>query len=303
MIVVPPITLTTDNTTSTVPEPSAGEVEWVSGTAYTKGQVVIRSVTHKKYECITDNNSTSPPELNFTQWLDIGPTNKWAMFDNLRSKKTIAQGSMEITVTSGKRIDSVALMGLEAKTVKVWMVVGGVTVWGPEERNMTGRNTTTWSEYFFGEFKYVPTLLFKNLPPYSGATIHIEITNDPALNVACSEVIVGKKTYIGAAQYNAVSDSLNFSKIDRDEFGNTLLKQRRTVPKARVTTIAKKGLTNKIREVREELNAVPALWSALDDNFTDPYFEALFIYGVYKQFEIDISEPNSTTINLELEEM
>ena len=304
MIVIPPIILSSSNFTSSVPEPSTGEVLWVSGTSYAKGSAVIRQETHRKYECIVDSvDVAKTPESNPQQWLDIGPTNKYAMIDNLRSQKTVNQGTIYTTVTLTKRADTLALMGLEAQNVKVWMTVAGDTVWGPFDRNMSGRNTTTWSEYFFGEFQYVPTLLFQDLPPYASAVIHVEITNDPALNAACSELIVGKKTYIGAAQYNAVSDSLNFSKIERDDFGNSLLRQRRTVPKARVTTFANKGITNKLREVRTELNAKPALWSALDDNYTDSFFEALFIYGIYKQFEIDISHPTMSTVNLELEEM
>lgn len=304
MIVVPPISLTTSNTTSTVPEPSAGEVLWATSTNYDKGDVVIRTTTHRKYECIAEHTSgTTPPEDDPEKWLDIGPTNKFAMFDNMRSEKTTATGSMTITITPGKRIDTLALMGLQATKVTVRMDVGGSTVWGPFERNMSGRNTTTWSEYFFGEFQYIPTLLFQDIPPYVGGTVYVVIENDPALTVACSEIIIGSKIYLGAAQYDAVSDSLNFSRIDRDEFGNSILKPRRTVPKARVTTFANKGIVNRIRDARVNLNAIPALWSALDDKYDDPYFESLFIYGIYKQFEIDISHPSMATVNLELEEM
>ena len=303
MIVIPPLLTNSSNTTSNVPEPSTGEVIWNASTNYTVGAVVIRTETHRKYECQVAGVDSTAPENNKTKWLDVGPTNKWAMFDNLRSQQTRKLGSMEVTITPGKRIDSLALLGLEAQTVTVWMTQGATTVWGPEVRNMSGRNTTTWSQYFFGEFSYVPTLLFKDIPPYSGAVIHIKIENDPALEVACSEVIIGTKIYLGAAQYNTVSDSLNFSKIERDDFGTSVLKQRRTVPKLNVEVWADKNLVNQIRGARNDLNAVPALWSAMDDKYDDPYFEAVFIYGIYKQFEINISGPTLAVITLELEEM
>lgn len=303
MIVIPPLLTNSSNTTSNVPEPSTGEVVWNASTNYTVGAVVIRTETHRKYECQIDGVDATAPENNKTKWLDVGPTNKWAMFDNLRSQQTRKLGSMEVTITPGKRIDSLALLGLEAQTVTVWMTQGATTVWGPEVRNMSGRNTTTWSQYFYGEFSYVPTLLFQDIPPYSGAVIHIKIENDPALEVACSEVIIGTKIYLGAAQYNAVSDSLNFSKIDRDDFGTSVLKQRRTVPKLNVEVWADKNLVNQIRGARNDLNAIPALWSAMDDKYDDPYFEAVFIYGIYKQFEINISGPTLAVTTLELEEM
>lgn len=302
MIVIPPFQLTTSNTTSTVAEPSAGEVVWNAGVSYTKGQVVIRVETHRKYECQTDGVNATPPENDPTRWLDVGPTNKWAMFDNLRSQATWAPGSMTITISPGRRVDSLALLGVKAQKVTITMTYNGQVVY-TTVRNMGARNTTTWSQYFFGEFKYVSSLLLQDLPSYANSVITILFENDPALNVECSEIVVGNKIYLGSAQYEAVSDSLNFSRIERDEFGGSILKPRRTVPKVNVTTWASKNLVNQIRDARTDLNAVPALWSALDQNYEDPYYEALLIYGIYKQFEINISGPSLAIVNLELEEM
>lgn len=302
MIVIPPFLLTTSNTTSTVAEPSTGEVVWNASTSYTVGQVVIRVETHRKYECQVAGVSSALPENDPTKWLDIGPTNKWAMFDNLRSQATWASGSMTIAISPGRRVDSLALLGVKANKVTITMTYNGQVVY-TTVRNMGARNTTTWSQYFFGEFKYVSSLLLQDLPSYANSVITILFENDPALNVECSEIVVGNKIYLGAAQYEAVSDSLNFSRIERDEFGGSILKPRRTVPKVNVTTWADKYLVNQIRDARTDLNAVPALWSALDQNYEDPYYEALLIYGIYKQFEINISGPSLAIVNLELEEM
>ena len=303
MIVIPPLQNTSNNTSSNVPEPSAGEVVWVSSTTYNKGQVVIRTETHRKYECQADGTTGTPPEQDPQKWLDVGPTNKWAMFDSLRSSPTINQGTMTVVLTPGKRIDSLAIMGVKARKVTVTGRVSGQIVYGPIERGMNARNTTTWSQYFFGEFNYKPSMLLQDLPPYTGMEITVEFENDPALNVECTELIVGSKIYLGTAQYNAVSDSLNFSRIERTEFGGSILKPRRTVPKVNVEVWAKKELVNQIRAARTDLNAVPALWSALDDEYDDPFFEAVLIYGIYKQFEINISGPSLAVVTLELEEM
>lgn len=302
MIVIPPFLLTTSNTTSTVAEPSAGEVVWNAATNYAVGQVVIRTETHRKYECQSAGVSATPPENEPTKWLDVGPTNKWAMFDNLRSQATTSPGSMTITISPGRRVDSLALLGVKANKVTITMTYNGEVVY-TTERNMGARNTTTWSQYFFGEFKYVSSLLLQDLPSYANSVITILFENDPALNVECSEVVVGNKIFLGYAQYDAVSDSLNFSRIERDEFGGSILKPRRTVPKVNVSVWADKYLVNQIRDARTDLNAVPALWSALDQNYEDPYYEALLIYGIYKQFEINISGPSLAVVNLELEEM
>lgn len=303
MIVIPPIQITPANLgSSTVAEPSNGEVVWNASTNYTVGTVVIRTTTHRKYESIAGGTDSGLPENTPTRWLDRGPTNKWAMFDQNRNVQTVAANSMVIVLNPGKRINSAAVLGVQAKTVRIVMTAGGNTVYDSGIRNMNARMTNNWTDYFFGAFGYEPTLLLTDLPPYANATITITFSN-PGSTVACSGVVLGTKIFLGNTQYNAKSDSLNFSKIDRDEFGNSLLIPRRTVPKTNQTLWTDKELVNNARKARNELNAIPALWSGLDEKYEDPYFEAILIFGIYKQFEIDISQPSVAYINLELEEL
>lgn len=302
MVVVPPIAFTNTNVTSNVAEPSPGEVVWSPTGTYVLGDEVIRIETHRKYELVGETPGTTPPEDNPTKWQDIGPTNKWTMFDTMRSSPTISASTIELTFTPGKRVDSLALLGLKSSKLTIEMKVGGDTVYGPVEKGMSVRLTTTWRQYFFGEFKLIPSFVVLDLPMYAGAVIYVTIENDSG-SVEVSAAVIGAKTYLGQTQYDTVSDSLNFSRIDRDEFGNSLLKQRRTIPKVNANLMSGKSLTPILANVREQLNAQPALWSSLDDNYTDDYFNTLLIYGIYRRFEIDIGSPTFTRVNLELEEM
>ena len=304
MIVIPPIPITSSVfASSTVAEPSAGEVVWNATTSYAVGDVVIRTTTHRKYECQIAGVDSIIPENAPARWLDIGPTNKWAMFDQNRNVQTVATTTMTVEILPGKRINSVAVLGVQAASVTITMMVGATTVYGPITKNMNGRLTTTWSDYFFGEFEYVPSLLLTDLPPYAGAKIIIKLDNASGLDVRCSAVVIGSKIYMGKVQYSASSDSLNFSRIERDEFGNSLLIPRRTIPKTNQTLWVDKNNVNTLRAVREQLNAVPALWSGLDEQYDDDYFEAILIYGIYKQFEINLSHPSFCETTLELEEL
>jgi hypothetical protein len=303
MIVIPPIQVTESNLiSSSVSEPSTGETVWNASTNYSLGQVVIRTTTHRKYENTIAGVDSGLPENTPTRWLDVGPTNKWAMFDQNRNMATTNPASMTVSINPGKRINSIALLGVQANTVTITMKVGSTTIYGPITRNMNGRLTTTWSEYFFGEFDYTPNLILLDLPPAANATVTVQFDN-PSNTVACSGIVLGAKVYLGKIQYNAKSDSLNFSKIERDEFGNSLLIRRRTIPKTTQTLWVDKVNVNNVRKVRENLNAVPALWSGLDDDTGNDYSQSLTIFGIYKQFEIDIGHPQVATVNLELEEL
>lgn len=303
MIVIPPVSVTDSNLiSSTVAEPSTGETVWNAATNYTLGTVVIRTTTHRKYENTIPGVDSGLPENSPTRWLDIGPTNKWAMFDQNRNMATTATNSMTVSIRPGKRINSLALLGVQADSVTITMTVGSTVVYGPLTKNMNGRLTTRWSEYFFGEFDYTPTLVLLDLPPAANAIVTVQFDN-PSNTVACSGIVIGARVYLGKIQYNAKSDSLNFSKIERDEFGNSLLIRRRTIPKTSQTLWVDKANVNNVRKVRENLNAVPALWSGLDDDTGNDYSESLLIFGIYKQFEIDIGHPQVATVNLELEEL
>jgi hypothetical protein len=95
---------------------------------------------------------------------------------------------------------------------------------------------------------------------------------------------------------------LNFSVIERDPFGNIKLEPRRSVPKVREEIWFDKALTRRIMDVRELLNGVPAIWSGLDD-YTDDYFDPLFIYGPHKEFSLNLAETTHGVISLEVEEL
>jgi hypothetical protein len=304
MRVIPPIVITDGIlTTSSIAEPSAGETLWSSATAYAVGTVVILTSTHRKYECLVANTNFSP-DVNLTgtapKWLDVGPTNKWAMFDAYRNSPSTATSSISVQLTPGKRIDSIALTGVQADIATITLTVGGVTKYTYTEP-LVARRTTTWSNYFFGTFTYIPSLVRFDIPPYSSAVITITLTKTGTVQVG--SVVIGTSVYLGSTQYNATSSNLNFSTITRDAFGNATLIPRRAVPKTDQTLFIAKELTNSVRDVRTSLNAVPAIWSGLDDNTTDAYFEAFLILGIYKEFSINVDQPEKATITLQLEEI
>ena len=74
-----PVTITDAMlTSSTVPEND--HPAWSAGTAYVTGNRVILASTHRRYEALAASTGVNPA-TDPTKWLDLGPTNRWAMFD------------------------------------------------------------------------------------------------------------------------------------------------------------------------------------------------------------------------------
>jgi hypothetical protein len=299
-----------DMVTSSVAEPdlttTPPEALWVAATNYALDDIVIRTTTHKKYQNIQAGVDATLPEDDAaldtpTRWIEIGSTNRYAMFDTLRNTQTITTSPLSVILTAGRRIDSIGVLAMEADSITISMVNAGVEVYSFTQ-NLNTRVTLGWYDYFYGEFSNIPSIVKFDLPPYTDGEVMVTITSTTGM-VACGAVVIGNQTYLGEIQYNAVSEEQNFSRIEREFDGTAVLLQRRSIPKINAQLFAEKPLTNRIRAARTELNAVPTVWSGLDDASTDDYFDALLILGIYKRFEIDVAHPNQTLINLELEEI
>lgn len=307
MKVIPPITITPAMLTSSSiaePDTTVGEASWVSGTTYpTVGTIVILTSTHRKYYKLNTNVSTNltvAPNINTADWLDVGPTNKWAMFDNTRTAGSTSTSTVTISIAPGVRANSIALVGCTANYVNISVSSGGPVIY-TYATSMVTRHTTGWYKYFYGSFEYKASVITFAVPPNLNNIITITFSM-PTGGGVIGSVILGNYIALGDIQKQPVLEATNFSKIDRDAYGNSLLVPRRSVPKTSQRTFTTKSNVNKLMAARDLLNAVPAIWVGVEDP-NDLYFEPLLIMGVYKEFSISMDYPDHAIVSLQLEEM
>ncbi len=256
---------------------------------------------HRTYESQAAGNSGNPPAIDDgTKWLDVGPTVRFAMFDLDRNTATSGPSPLTVVLTPGVRTDAIGLLGLVADDVEITITSGASTVY-TETISLNRREVLDWYDYFFAPFLTAPSLARFDLPPYTNAVIAITATRASGL-VSIGGLVLGTSVYMGQAQHTAQSGALNFSTVARDSYGNSVLTRRRTVPKVTAQIWSDKSLVNRLRDLRAATNAVPTLWSGLDDD-THDYFEAVLILGIYKQFEIGLDHPDTAITTLELEEV
>ena len=229
-------------------------------------------------------------------WMIEGP----AMFDLERNTGTTQASPLTVVITPGERIDSLALVGLIADSVTIAVTSGGPTVY-TATIDLTTREVLNWYDYFFQPFTYASSVAKFDLPPYVNGIITVTITRASGA-VTCGGLITGLNTYLGTTIHSAEADALNFSRVTRDEYGNSELVPRRTVPKVNMTIVCEKANVNKARAIQALGNATPMLWSGIDDQDSG-YFEAVLILGIYKGFRISMDQPETATISLELEDV
>jgi hypothetical protein len=274
-------TITSDAPTSVDP------ADWVDG-SYVVGSMVSRGGTvNKRYisiaaVTIADVAPEADVLLANPKWAELGSTNQWAMFDAIRDSCTVTTTatSMTVTATMATATTSLALLGMSNVTQ---VVVSSVS--------------PAYSKTFTGVTNSVALFDMPNV------TTVVMVFTGTIAPLAVGNMTAGTYTAIGNVRIGAIVDFLNFSSIDRSTYGNANLVKRRGVPKVSYKIFIDKSKIDAMMVLRKNLEAVPAVWSGLDDLVTNDYFGALIVLGMYKVFTFEIDNPIGPLIDLEVEEI
>lgn len=260
---------------------------WNSGTSYNIGDRVRVNSQKKIYENIVAGINVTSPENAPDRWTEVGTMNCYAMFDTLRSSVSTATDIIELAITPTTRVNSLALLGM----INVEEIL--ISVFDSFSNTLYSTSITAGIES--------GTYIDLNIPPAHNASIEIVLNGTGSIGVGT--VVLGNAEYLGEMQSDVLIDTSNFSNIDRDTFGYTSMVAKRSVPKLNCTTFIKSGYIPRVFYIRSLLNAIPAVWVAMETKYIEEYYEPLVIFGFYKQFSINLESPIHSTITLELEEM
>lgn len=223
MKIIRPTIITDSNLVST----NVAENEyaaWSDAVNYSVGDKCLYN--HRIYECLAAGvNATIPPLLE-SKWLDTGPTNAHAMFDEVVNTATVeASGTIEIVVTPG-RMNAIALMELDATDIEVEYEVDSTLVYEASANLIQRNNTGNWFGYFtepvgqqtfYVEDNIVDAALL-DVPAYLSGQLTIRIINTEG-PVKCGVCVIGLSLTLGETLNDAELELKNYSQRKFDEFG------------------------------------------------------------------------------------
>lgn len=289
-------TLITDAlfTSSTAPE--TDYAAYAAGTTYAAGNKVIRTSTHRIYESLQAGNTGNTPETSPTWWLDIAPTNRWAMFDNVIGTATTLASPLTVVIHPGA-VNSIALLELVGTSVTVSMtsVTGGGSVYSTTI-SLEGSAPADYYEYFFDPFIQRQSVVLTDLPAYTDGIITVSLTGT---TVSMGLLSVGLSTNLGDAQYGATAGITDYSLKTTDSFGNTTLTQRSWAKRPTFKLWLDKGSMSWVFRKLSDLRATPCVWVGTDDPELDP----LTVFGFFKDFQMEVAYPTVCLCSLEIEGM
>lgn len=269
---------------------------WVSGTTYNADDKVIYQ--HRIYNRVIAGGGALTPDLDLTNWLDLGATNKYRMFDNIISSVSSRAGGIQFTLTPSQVVNSIALLNVNASTVRVVMTdpVDGV-VYDRTRELRASSDVTDYFSYFFTPtiaLSDLNTAIFLDLPNKPTATITVYISSGAAL-VEVGEVVYGVQTVVGRTNYDTSIGIKSYSRKDVDEFGKVVVVKRKNSKYCEYNVDIDNINLGYVQRLFQDIDSVPCVFIG------NPDMEELIVYGFYSDFKSTISFPTVSKCSLRVE--
>lgn len=268
---IKPITITSSMIAAgtSIAEPAAGETAWVSGATYSLDAEVIRATTHRRYVAKQDHTGRSQlPEQDGAYWTDVGPTQRWAPFDQYVSTGASSTTSLTYVLRPGY-VNAMSLYGLVGSSISITLKdePGGTTIYsqsGPLFEDPAG-----WYEYLFIPPSPITKLSRSNMPIRPDAEITITVSAASGQPVGIGMIVlgdlvdlVGDLSEFGGTEYGAQAEPVTFSYIKTDEFGETTIVRRHRSTNLSAKIILPSAKTDEaLRQIQDVLD-VPVAWIA-----------------------------------------
>lgn len=290
----------TNASLDTTDVPETDYAEWASGTTYALGDRVILTSTHRVYESLQSSNTgNSPTAAGSTFWIEVGPTNRWAVFDDSTSTQTKQADLIKYRLVPGQAINCVGVLNIaHARQLKVTVFSPATGTPGQVYQNIVDLTSVPlapgWWEFFYG-VRFTPTQsIMLDLPSYSDCEVEIELTG--GADLAVGVIVIGQQQNFGLGiRLGARVGIQDYSRKETNEFGDTILVQRAFAKRASFDLMVQKAEVDSLQNFLGTIRAQPVLWVGSNE------YESTTLFGFYKNFDILISYPQHADCELEIE--
>lgn len=298
MKVLAPITVSDAVLTSSVVAEDDYAV-WNGATTYGLGAAFRVIYGHRCYESLQagNTNHTPPASGSDTWWLNLGPTNRWAMFDNSVDTSTNYVGTLSVTLTPGGIVNSIGLVSAVGYTARVRMFSGSAVVY---DKTLFVDSTPIydWEDYFFSTAVLPTELIFDRLPRYVTATVQIDITPLPGGSVSVGACLIGDMQEIGPALLGGSAGITDYSRKDTNDFGVSTIVKRGFSKRSTQQIVISDGERRRVSALLTGLRATPSLWIGANDT---KRFAPLVVFGIWKNWNVELSYRTHDVLSLEIE--
>jgi hypothetical protein len=265
-------------------------------TVYAAGAWVRVDADKRIYKSLQDGNVGKPPSSEPLWWVDGGPSNAWAMFDNQISTATTATGTLSVTLAVGYA-NGLGLFGLvgDSLTVVVTDGPGGEEVYR-HTQSLDGTLITDGYQYFFEPFDPLDRVFLSDLPPYLAA--HVTMTVTGTGTVACGYFSLGTTYNIGDALFGFRSSIDDFSTV-KTKNGVTTYEDGVSDGTRSVALKVDAQQVPKVSRLLKKLRGTPCVWVPS----LSPQYLHLITLAVYAGTEDVIENAQTSLLSITLKDL
>lgn len=292
--IVPPLPVS-DSVLVATDVPESGHPAWSSGTAYVIADRVHIAATHKVYEALTAHTN-KPPADNPADWIEVGPTNRWALFDTSNSTQTAQSTAMYYRLQYTGAFNAGALLNITGGLSVRWRVTHGSlgTLYDRTIDLSSVPAQAGWWEWFYGDRRGPSLSVLDDLPGIVGAELRVDITGTPTL--AAGVLIVGQAKSIGMlVQQGARVGIQDYSRKETSEFGDLVLVQRAYAKRAAFDVPILAPLVDEAIQFLTLYRATPCLYVGGGG------YESTTVFGFWKEFDVNIAYSTHSVCSLQVE--
>lgn len=272
---------------STVPETLP---EYDPAVTYVAGDRV-RSAARVYESQQATNTGNALTELAW--WVEVGPTNRWAMFDDVNSTATTGTTEISFTVRPGSIVNSLALMDVSAVNVSVVATSDSEgEVFNQTYSMVDDGGINDYYSWFFEAIDRKSVLIVSGIPPMNDLQVAVTISGE---DLSLATFAIGAIREIGASVYGASVGIRDFSRKETDDFGSLVLVERSYSKSGNFTVWCAAGMVDAIARSLAKYRATPLVWIGSDA------YTSTVIFGFYKDWSLEIAYPTKSICTLEIE--
>lgn len=234
--------------------------EWDAGTAYSEGNRVIVSSVHKVYEA-SGSTTGDDPVTSTGKWIEVGATNRWKAFDRRVSDPVQNEDSIEYDLVPESMVQGIAFFGLSAASIRVEVFdQDEYLIWEHDAPLTDTSDIIDWWTFFTWEAPQKSDLVLFDIPGFVGNRINVLI-DAPYATARVGQIVLGKVVTLGRAHADTRVGFTDYSRKDRDDFGNAIIIERAFSARATYIFSFPRADTGRILRTISSLRATPAVYT------------------------------------------
>ena len=257
--------------------------------SYSKDDLVIDSPCGAVvYRSLVNSNLGNDPSVDDgTNWVAVGPSNPFAMFDDKVGTQSVALESIVVEVEITSIVNAAAAINVVGNEMRL-------EVWNQDDVKVFDKTFTlrehlvsNMYDYYFQEFTSRDRAVELSLPILlPGSRGKMTLTGVSGTEVKIGSLIYGKQFKIGDSQYGQISVGIkDYSTKETDAFGNYTIVERPFQNRMEAMVVVSNANTPQVAATLAQYRATPVLWIG-DKNKTET-----IVFGFFEDFSVTL--PNT----------